>query len=208
MRVAILSESPADEIALRVIAGALLGEPAERPSQPLLQRSWPNLAQNLGSIARAVYFNFDAAALLVVADSDGAPIRRKPNGEGRAEFLERLLVEALADLVPRPRGQSPLLTAVGMPAPAIEAWLLAGKLEWATEDACAEAARKGKSVPMKREMKRILYGTERPSLQLEIEHMRIEARRLSHDLTLLEQRFPSGFFPMAQAIRNWRSTTA
>ena len=52
MKIAILSESPADEAAIAVLAAAVLGGPFERVQPALRARGWPNVAQVLPAVIR------------------------------------------------------------------------------------------------------------------------------------------------------------
>jgi hypothetical protein len=52
-------------------------------------------------------------------------------------------------------------------------------------------------------LKRLIYGTERPSLKLETERARAAAIRVAEDLGELEARFPNGFGPLAAELRRW-----
>ena len=74
MKVALLSESPADEAALRLLVETVLAE-SIAPMQPGLRaRGWPNVAQVLPAILRHLHFNTDADGLVVVVDSDDSVV--------------------------------------------------------------------------------------------------------------------------------------
>ena len=62
MRVALLSESPADETALRVLIKAVLGRVSFAPTG-FRARGWPNVAQVLPSVIRHLHFNTDTEVL-------------------------------------------------------------------------------------------------------------------------------------------------
>ena len=70
MKLAILSESPADEAAVRVLVEGVLKEPIVRVEPQLRARGWPNVAQLLPAVIRHLHFNTDADALVVTVDSD------------------------------------------------------------------------------------------------------------------------------------------
>ena len=70
MKLAILSESPADEAALQVLVGYVLGEPFATLKTALRARGWPSVEQVLPPIIRHLHFNTDADGLVVVVDSD------------------------------------------------------------------------------------------------------------------------------------------
>jgi hypothetical protein len=56
----------------------------------------------------------------------------------------------------------------------------------------------------KASLKTLVYGTDRPSLQLETERATAAARRLAGSLDEVIDRFPNGFGPLASEIRSWR----
>ena len=56
---------------------------------------------------------------------------------------------------------------------------------------------------VKNQLKRDVYGTDRPSLSLETESAIREAQRLKIQLHLLEEAFPNGFGTLARDIRSW-----
>ena len=53
-------------------------------------------------------------------------------------------------------------------------------------------------------LKKLVYGTERPSLELETERAIAEARRIIGNMQAIETAFPAGFGVMAQEIRSWK----
>src|SRR4029079_15868650 len=70
MKVALLSESLADEEVLRVLVGAVLGAAPQFLGAGFRARGWPNVAQVLPAVIRHLHFNTDADALVVTCDSD------------------------------------------------------------------------------------------------------------------------------------------
>ena len=70
MKLAIVSESPADEIAIRVLVESVLGQQVRLVTPTLRARGWPNVAQVLPAIVRHLHFNTDADGVVVVVDSD------------------------------------------------------------------------------------------------------------------------------------------
>jgi hypothetical protein len=68
--------------------------------------------------------------------------------------------------------------------------------------------RRQNRIPYSRpDLKRRLYGTDRPSLDHETAIVIREANRLvSGQLDVLAQHFPSGFGSFASQLRQWRST--
>ena len=68
LKLALLSESPADEAALRVLVGAVLGPFTVVPPS-LRARGWPSVEQVLPPILRHLHFRTEADGLVVVVDS-------------------------------------------------------------------------------------------------------------------------------------------
>jgi hypothetical protein len=98
-----------------------------------------------------------------------------------------------------------LKVAVGLALPAIEAWYLVG-----VDHEVGEAAfRVGLSAAKthlttqhyRRQLKKV-YGTERPSIELETEVAVLETRRICQNIGAIEACFPDGFGPMAREIRS------
>jgi hypothetical protein len=71
MRVAILSESSADEAALRILVDAVLGVVTTVPSTtPLRSRGWHAVRNVLPVITKELQYRTDAEGLVVVVDSN------------------------------------------------------------------------------------------------------------------------------------------
>src|SRR5262245_2178832 len=74
MKVALLSESPADEAALRVLVTAVLRQSPRFVAPGFRARGWPNVAQLLPAVLRHLHFNTDTDLLVVVVDSDDSVV--------------------------------------------------------------------------------------------------------------------------------------
>jgi hypothetical protein len=208
MKVAILSESAADEAALRVLVDGILGAPTERvPLQRFEhRRGWPNLLAVAPVVFRYLHYQTDADALVVVADSNGTPLHRPgspPDEQCRLCKLhatlrpERLRVAAV-------RGRAPLRTAIGLACPAIEAWYQCGVDPHATEVAWARDLAGGvRPAQHVQKLKLAVYSTDRPSLAMEVAAATQAARRLVQDLTGIEGHFPIGFGLFMNSVRAW-----
>lgn len=211
MNVAIYSESPADEAAIRILVDAILGTATNVVEHIRIRPSgWPSVVQALpGIVAHLCFHRPDADGLVVVADSDNSPVHREPAGPDVPCNLRCRLCEihqTLAREIARigataPR--SPLKTAVGVASPAIEAWLLAGMGVHVTESAWSRGIETGQFAFTKQELKQKLYGTTRPSLRLETERMVEAAHRVAKDLPMLERIYPSGFGALSRSLRAW-----
>ena len=133
MKVAILSESSADEAAVRILVDGLLGRqslPIHPP--PLRSRGWPSVRQILPAVLKHLYYQTDAEALVVVVDSNHSPVHQEAHDQPEGGD-ERCRLCQLRKAVDRVQGEVRLLpnrprikTAVGIAVPAIEAWFLCG----------------------------------------------------------------------------------
>ena len=105
----------------------------------------------------------------------------------------------------RRQGCTALKWALGLAVPQIEAWYLVGRDPHVSEAAWISGQKHGKFPYAREHLKCKVYGTDRPSLELEASRAREEAERIVRDgkLPLLEERFPGGFGALASDVRNW-----
>jgi hypothetical protein len=212
MKIAILSESPADEAALRVLVEYVLGEPFTLVPPSLRARGWPSVEQVLSPILRHLHFNTDADGLVVVVDSDDSVVHAAEHEAPgyhhpfcRVCRLRAVFRRALKNLPPA-RGRDRVLRAVGLAVPAIEAWYLCGRDTSVTEAAWVAGQGIGRLPYSRRELKWRVYGTERPSLPVEIRRAVQEVTRHRGDVRRLEFDFPQGFGSLARDLRSWRTS--
>jgi hypothetical protein len=213
MKLAILSESPADEAAIAVLAAAVLGGPFERVQPALRARGWPNVAQVLPAVIRHLHFNTSADALIVVVDSDDSPVHTARHDapeyfhpQCRLCRLRAIFRQTVKNLPPA-RGRERVLSGAGVAVPAIEAWLLCGRDPQVTEAAWLDGQRRGRLPYTRAELKWRVYGTDRPSLAHETERALAAARRHAADIRRLENDFP-GFAALARDARGWKRADA
>ncbi|MBA4138181.1 MAG: hypothetical protein C0518_12765 [Opitutus sp.] len=211
MKLAILSESPADEAALRVLVGYVLGEPLQLVTPSLRARGWPSVEQVLPPILRHLHFNTDARGLVVVVDSDDSPVHTESHEAPgyhhpmcRVCRLRAVFRRTMKNLPPA-RGRASPLRAVGLAVPAIEAWLLCGHAHHVTEADWMAGQESGRTPFTRKELKTRVYGTTRPSLPLEIERAVEEVTRHRGDVRRLENDFPNGFGALVRDLRKWRA---
>ena len=206
MKVGFYCESPADRAALEIFTQQILGEPLEPINMDLEAHSVPAFFKTLDGVFRGVHYNSDAEGLVVVVDNDDAevhaPAHEAPEGsKEQCRFcqIRKILSQAQRQLKAR-QGRLELKIAIGVPVPAIEAWYLAGK-----NHQVGEAAWNAGQRPFsRRQLKKLVYGTDRPSLELETRIAVEEAQRIAADRKAIETAFPVGFGLMAQAIRSWK----
>jgi hypothetical protein len=214
MNIALLSESPADEAALRVLVEYVLGEPFALVTPSLRARGWPSVEQVLPAIARHLHFNTKADGLVVVVDSDDSPVHT-PEHEApgyhhalcRICRLRAVFRRATRNLPPA-QGRERVLRAIGVCVPALEAWLLCGRDTSVTEAAWLAGQQSGRLPYTRRELKWRVYGTERPSLEFETRRAVQEVSRHRGDVRRLENDFPNGFGALARDLRGWRGAAA
>jgi hypothetical protein len=209
MKVAFLSESPADEAALRVLVEAVLGETVALVHPGLRARGWPNVAQVLPAILRHLHFNTDADGLVVVVDADDTVVHTGEH-EAPGYFHPQCRLCQLRSVFrktqkrfPRHQGRDRVLRAVGLAVPAIEAWYLCGLDPQVSELAWLKGQTGGIAPYTRRELKWRVYGTDRPGLVFEIQQALVSVRRHRGDLRRLEADFPGGFGSMARELRQW-----
>lgn len=209
MKCTILSESPADEAAIRVIVDALLGTTTTPiPGPPLRSRGWPSVHTILPSVIRHLQYQTASDGLVVVVDANGSPHTGPlaqmcdPGDKCRLCKVRRTVDETVTRLSPVPE-RARIQVAVGLAVPAMEGWYLCGIDNRVTERAWIKGLTEGKLPFDKRALKRDVYGTERPSLELETKCAVEQAQRLTTQLSLLEQAFPAGFGSLARDLRRW-----
>jgi len=210
MKLAIYSESSADEAAIRVLVNAVLGrETLSIDPPPLRERGWPSVRNLLPAVYKHLYYNTDADALVVVVDSDHAqihnPEHERPDAvptSCRLCELQRIAARLRSE-VREVAGRGPLRLGIGVATPAIEAWYATGLDPHVNETAWVRAMRDKQFPYTKLGLKKLIYGTERPSIEMETERAKAAAIRVAEDLGELEARFPNGFGPLAAELRLW-----
>jgi hypothetical protein len=211
MKLAVLSESSADEAAVRVLMEGILGQPTEPIAlqQFATRRGWTSVRAVLPLVLKHLYFQTDADALAVVLDSDLSPLHEEAHElPGAADPKCRLcgLIDATRQTLgrlPPIQGRPSLRVAAGMAVPTLEAWLRCGLDAQVSEAAWRVFLQTRKWSYDRNSLKRAVYGTDRPPIQLETLRMTEEAQRLAAILPELEKWFPGGFGAMVRAVRGW-----
>ena len=210
MKVAILSESPADEAAIRILIDGIIGgptQPADMP--PIRTRGVSGVFTILPTVLKHLHYRTDADALVIVVDSDQTPVHKpEPEQAGGADESCRLCkirqtVDSVLGKLRAVQGRSQIKVAGGIAVPAVEAWYRCGLDPHVTEAAWIAGLPSGPFPYTTRSLKEDVYETSRPSLELETRRAIEEARRLAQDLQLLEQYFPTGFGALAREVRSW-----
>ncbi len=207
MKVALLSESPADEAALRVLVEAVLGARPQFVSPGLRARGWPNVAQLLPAVIRHLHFQTDTDTLVVNVDSDDSVVHTaehdRPNYfHPQCRMCElRAVFRRTAKKLPPAHGRDRVLRAIGVAVPAIEAWYLCGRDPSVGEAAWIAGQESGRQPYSRAELKWRVYGTDRPTLPQEIRCALHEVERHRRDLRRLENDFP-GFAALARDLKS------
>lgn len=213
MKVAILSESPADEAGLRILAEAALGRPVE-PVEPRSRRPGGISAviHVLPSVLKRLHYHRPAEGLIVVVDSNCTPVHTGQLGEPcenapecRLCIIRNKIAEVQRHLTPVPPC-GPIKTAVGLAVPAIEAWYLCGKDENVSENAWVMGIRQRRYPYTTQRLKQIVYGTDRYSLRLETARATEEMQRVVQDLEQLERLFPKGAGSLLRSLEEWHDS--
>jgi hypothetical protein len=212
MKIAVFSESSADEAAIRIFIEGLLGRESQcAPMPPIRSRGHDAVFKYVPSVLNHLHYRTDAEALVVVVDSDRSPVHQPSHAEpGKAEEkcrlcqLLKIVADVRHDLRPRPRGR-PVEIALGLAVPQVEAWYLAGRDPHVSEAAWIVGQQSGKPPYTSDSLKQSVYGTDEPLLEMETARAREEAERIVREgkLPLVEQLFPGGFGALANDVRSW-----
>jgi hypothetical protein len=207
MKLALISESPADETALRILVQAVHGAPPEWVAPGFRARGWPNVAQLLPAVIRHLHFNTAADALVVVVDSDDSVVHTEAHDapgyfHPHCRMCQlRAVFRQTTKKLPRAHGRDRVLRGVGVAVPAIEAWYLCGRDAHVTELAWTDGQAAGRLPYTRAELKWRVYGTDRPSLPYETRCALREVERHRRDTRRLEHDFP-GFHALARDLRS------
>jgi len=211
MKIGLLSESEADEAAIRILVEGILGTPTEVCSTGQARNGVSAVFKQLETEIRHVYYRTEAVGLIVVVDSDKGPIpgfeERDRSGQVRQNRLDTLTEIASRTIrtLPDIPGRPPFHVAVGLAIPSVEAWYLCGKDPHINEATWLNDRKQGRFSYEISTLKRRVYGTERPTLAEETEVAKRETQRIlrADQLKQLEEAFPAGFGQMAAEIRSW-----
>lgn len=211
MKIALLSESPADETALRVLVEGVLGARPQFIAPGFRARGWPNVMQVLPAVIRHLHFNTDVDLLVSVVDADDSVVHtaehdRPDYFHPRCRMCQlRAVFRQTSKRLPPAHGRARVLRGVGIAVPAIEAWYLCGR-DATVSEAAWLAGQMAERPPYSRaELKWRVYGTDRPSLPHEIRCALHEVERHRRDTRRLENDFP-GFAALARDLREGGGT--
>ncbi|HXF41351.1 MAG TPA: hypothetical protein VN687_16670 [Blastocatellia bacterium] len=209
MKLVVLSESPEDEAAARILVDGILGIQTKLVAPPSLRaRGWPQVLNVLPAVLRQLHYHTDADGLVVIVDSDGSTphqlthVPSNDAAQGCRVCKLRLVADQVQNGLTQVPNRAPLKTAFGLAIPALEAWLLCGVDPSAIEAAYIQRPDAAKQ-HLRLQLKRDVYGTDRPSREVRMKRMTEEAMRLVQILDEFERLFPNGFGAFARDIRSW-----
>jgi hypothetical protein len=210
MKVAILSESPADEAAIRILIEGILGESIEPVTFRARAGGWNAVIRVISPTLKDLHYRRTADALVVVIDSDNSQVHDDSHGD-----LEdvpddcrtcglRSAIKSCQDGLKTVPGLSPIPTAIAVPTPAIEAWYLFGEDSNCTETGWKQRQQTNvSSVGEIHRLKILAYGNDRPDIKLQKTVGIERAHRLLDQLEELAGYFPNSFGSLAREIRKW-----
>lgn len=207
MKIAVVSESAADEGAVKILVDGILGIETDSFQPPTLTRrnNWHSAIKILPVVIRTLWFASDADALIVVVDSDDSPVHLNSHIPELAGSCRRCVIRKLIDYeiaqLPTRIGRRALLTAVGLAVPSIEAWYRCIFDPHVNEATWNRKLLHDEAITFdRRTLKRDVYGTP---LMVDASKAKAAAERLRTEIPLIEQLFPGGFGSLVRDIRNW-----
>jgi hypothetical protein len=205
MKIAVVSESPIDEAAIKILVDKIVGSESELASLRARSDGWTKIFEILPGIINTLHYGTEVEALVVVVDSDESPPHQESHDQSQSSNPDcrlcrlrdtvRVVLEKAKPMPNRP----PLKTALGLAVPAIEAWYRCGVDTHVNEVAWGRKLR-GEHVGYdRRSLKQDTYGSSRPNPSTAVE----AATRIASNLELLEQLFPNGFGSLLRDVRRW-----
>lgn len=109
MKVAVLSESPADVAAIRILIDGLLGRPAQSIEPPQQSRTcgWSDVLRVVPEVLKHIHYRTDTHAFAVVIDTDNSSIHQ-PTHEESAGDVKNAVCANCAEWLSKPKGNSDL----------------------------------------------------------------------------------------------------
>jgi hypothetical protein len=211
MKIAFFSESKTDEIVLKHLVEEIKKAEIEKADLPtnLRFRSSSHLVKNLPVVIRSVHYNSDANFLVIASDSDDYPVHIaqhdiNENAQCHLCRLRKIVKESLAEIQSF-EGKEMLKIAIGVPVPAIEAWLLFGINPHVSENTWIRKQNGEKIVFDRKILKAQLYGVNHISEEkrTQISLKAIERLIESELFDDLEKAFPQGFGSVSNEVKSW-----
>jgi hypothetical protein len=212
MKIAFFGESKSDDVTVKKIVERILNDEVEETDirKRLIFRSSSHLDRNLDVVIRSIHFSSDAEFLVICSDSDDFPVHiaehdKKENEKCRLCSLRKAVKRSLAKLSNVPNKRM-LKVAIGVPVPALEAWLLFKTNPQVSENTWIKKLAGEKGIKYDRKtLKRELYGGEHISEDKRIEISLKAVERIAENNLLddLETAFPLGFGSLSNEVKSW-----
>lgn len=214
MKIAILSESPADQAAIAILVEAILGQTIEVVTTRTRSSGLQSTIHNVPPTLKALHYHRIADALIVSIDSDNSLIHHPDHDDDPALHARsgcrfcslQITVDKTLHSVRPISSQSEIQTATVIAVPAIEAWYQFPMNADCSESRWIQKQESGATAPTEiKQLKQAVYGTDRPSQHVSKAKATEHAKRLVSELKSLERFFPNSFGVFAQQVRDWRS---
>ncbi len=208
MKLVVLSESPEDEAAVRILVDGILGIQTEHVAPPFRATGWSQFPGVFPAVLKQLHYQTDADALAVIVDSDAsvthqlAHVPRDGANQGCRRCQLRMVADQVQNGLSEVPNRAPLKTAFGLAVPALEAWLRCGLDPRAIEATLIQRP-DARTRTLRFQLKLDVYGTDRPSSEVKMVRAIEGARRLVQILDEFERCFPDGFGSFARDIRSW-----
>lgn len=212
MKLVVLSESPEDEAAVRILVDGILGIQTEYVAPPFRATGWSQFPRVLPTVLKKLHYQTDVDALAVIVDSDASTSHRlahvpRDGANQKCRLCQlRFVADQVQNGLARIPGRAPLKTAFGLAVPALEAWLRCGLDPRAIEATLLQRP-DARTQTLRLQLKRDVYGTDPASSNVRMKRASEEARRLVQILDEFERCFPNGFGSFARDVRSWKAIT-
>jgi hypothetical protein len=168
-------------------------------------RGWPAVLNSIPAVIRQLHYANAADALIIVADSDDSPLHADGHEKTTDQSCRYCQIQEKVDFTLNSIATPGPLVAIGIAAPAIEAWYLFPDDASLSEATWRNSLGGGRRPDVRRELKKRVYGTQFPTQTIEVVKAEQAAHRLLANMKSFEDHFPNGFGPLARAVRSWRN---
>jgi hypothetical protein len=211
MKIAVVSEGPHDEAAVKILVDAVLGMETKLVAVRRSPEGWPSVLNLLPAIITDLHYQqVDTQGLVVVVDSDDSPLHDASHTTSEAETVScrlcqlRGVAEGLRRRLTPVPNRTPLKIAFGLAVPQIEAWYRCGLDPHVNENTWGRKIRGELGITYNgNSLKNDVYGSDRVPSFVKTEIAKQAAQRLATNLEQLEQLFPNGFGAFVTALRDW-----
>ncbi len=210
MKIAVVSEGPHDQAAVKILVDAILGIETELIAPRRSPQGWPSVLNLLPAIITELHYQqVDAHGLVVVVDSDNTNAHDASHKIGKAEATScrlcqmREVAERQLGRLTRVPNRSPVKFAFGLAVPQIEAWYRSALDTHVNENTWRLKIRGDRVSYDAKSLKRDTYGSDRVPTFVKTNIAKQAAQRLATNLNQLEQMFPNGFGCLVRDLQDW-----